>query len=191
MVESVLNCFELCTKGLTASFEVSGGYQSLQPVLTELVAAGQCLRGYFVSGLGGSQFAIKENVDWLQEHAGQEKSAPEMRVLHSQDRVQPFGSFLPWPTGRGFRRKPNTYVVVYAGELVGYLEVKSAKMWVHPDADVNAVAQALDRLVASKRVKELSINTVNSVAVYRSEMAAALTRAGFSATVRGFKRYQN
>ena len=72
-----------------------------------------------------------------------------------------------------------------------YAEVKSAKMWVHPDADVNAVAQALERLVASKRVKELSINTVNSVAVYRSEMAAALTRAGFSATVRGFKRYQN
>lgn len=190
VVESVLNCFELCTKGLTASFEVPGGYQSLQPVLTELVAAGQCLRGYFVSGLGGSQFAIKENVDWLQEHAGKEKPTPQMRILHSQDLAQPYGSFLPWPTGHGFRRKPNAYVAICDGELVGYLETKSAKLWVHPDADTGSLAQALERLVASKRVRELSINTINAVAAYRSEMATALQSAGFSATVRGFKRYQ-
>ncbi|HEY6555190.1 MAG TPA: DEAD/DEAH box helicase, partial [Vicinamibacteria bacterium] len=108
-----------------AAEEVEGGFSALYPVLRALEESGRARRGYFVTGLGGSQFAhpgALERLRALRERAPVEGSLPGM-VLASSDPANPYGAALPWPKGGDARpmRAAGTHVAIVDGRLAGYL----------------------------------------------------------------------
>jgi ATP-dependent Lhr-like helicase len=98
---------------------VPGGFSAVYPVLRALEEAGRVRRGYFVSGLGGSQFAQPGAVDRLRslrDPAGEEP--PRGVVLAATDPANPYGAALPWPEAAGrAQRAAGLHVAIVDGAL--------------------------------------------------------------------------
>src|SRR5207245_7960091 len=58
LAEQLLARHGVLTRPAVMSEGVAGGFAALYPVLKALEEAGRIRRGYFVAGLGGSQFAL-------------------------------------------------------------------------------------------------------------------------------------
>jgi len=89
------------------------------PVLKALEDAGRIRRGYFVAGLGGSQFALPGAVDRLRGvRDASEGDTPAAAVLAATDPANPYGAALPWPEDAGrAQRAAGAYVVIVDGAL--------------------------------------------------------------------------
>jgi len=75
---------------------ISGGFGVVYPVLKGLEEAGRLRRGYFVAGLGATQFALPGALDLLRSL----RTAPddvEVAVLSATDPANPYGAALKWP----------------------------------------------------------------------------------------------
>jgi ATP-dependent helicase Lhr and Lhr-like helicase len=124
--EQLLARFGVLTRQAVLAEGLAGGFSALYPVLKTLEEAGRIRRGYFVAGLGGSQFALPGAVDRLR--AVRETAAPGDDaeatlpgvVLASTDPANPYGAILPWPAGR-LQRAAGTHVVLVDGLLAGYV----------------------------------------------------------------------
>jgi ATP-dependent Lhr-like helicase len=96
-----------------------GGFSALYPIYRHLEETGQIRRGYFVEGLGGSQFSLPGAVDRL-------RAEPDggLTVLAATDPANPYGGVLPWPDVEDMRlaRDAGAYVLIHRGDLVGYLD---------------------------------------------------------------------
>jgi ATP-dependent Lhr-like helicase len=108
--------------------EVQGGFAAVYPVLRTLEESGRIRRGYFVRGLGGSQFAhpgALERLRALREtyEGDDEDAARPGVVLAATDPANPYGAALPWPPGEGARpmRAAGTHVVLVEGALAAFL----------------------------------------------------------------------
>src|SRR5690348_360068 len=98
----------------------AGGFASLYPVLRAMEESGRIRRGYFVEGLGGSQFALPGAVDRLRSM----RDAPgRVLAMAATDPASAYGSVLPWPSSDGrMARAAGAYCALDAGRLVLYLE---------------------------------------------------------------------
>jgi ATP-dependent Lhr-like helicase len=105
---------------------VAGGFSALYPVLKTLEEAGRIRRGYFVSGLGGSQFALPGALDRLRalrEGTNEDDDVPPGAVLAATDPANPYGAALPWPeavSGRAMRAA-GVHVAVVDGALAAVI----------------------------------------------------------------------
>src|SRR6185295_4551304 len=101
---------------------VAGGFSALYPVLKALEEAGRIRRGYFVAGLGGSQFALPGALDRLRavrEAAADDEDVAPAAVLAATDPANPYGAALPWPevvSGRAMRAA-GVHVAIVDGAL--------------------------------------------------------------------------
>ena len=68
---------------------VTGGFSGIYPVLKAMEEAGRIRRGYFVEGLGASQFAVPGAEDRLRNTA--ESTDPVL--LSATDPANPYGAF--------------------------------------------------------------------------------------------------
>ena len=162
----------------------SGGFAALYPVLRAMEDAGRIRRGYFVDGLGGSQFALPGAVDRLR--ASREPDA-SLLVLAATDPANPYGATLPWPALEGrMARVAGAYVVLAGGELRLYLERGGRSLLTSGPVAPDQV-QALARAVS--RQGRLEIQRVDGCAVHESPLAATLREAGFGSTPRGMVVY--
>ncbi|WP_422631881.1 Lhr family helicase [Pseudokineococcus basanitobsidens] len=109
--EVLLDRYGVVTRGSVAAERVPGGFAGVYRVLAAMEDAGRVRRGYFVEGLGASQFAGPGAVDRLRAVArplGEQpgRAGPgsvdehPAAVLAACDPANPFGAALPWP-GRG------------------------------------------------------------------------------------------
>jgi len=159
-----------------------GGFTNLYPVLGRLEETGRIRRGYFVEGLGGSQFALPGAVDLLRSERRGGTTA-----LAATDPANPYGSVLPWPDLEGVRlaRDAGAYVVLHGGELIGYLDKGRRGLTLfEPDPAMYAeISRALARVAA--RHRKLTLVTVNGSLATSSPMAPTLTEWGFAAAPRG------
>src|SRR5205823_2223804 len=109
---------------------VPGGFGLVYPVLKGLEENGRIRRGYFVAGLGATQFAMPGAVDLLRSlrDVGDES---EVAVLAATDPANPYGATLKWTTkkeaavsgdpGRGPTRSVGATVILVNGALGAYL----------------------------------------------------------------------
>jgi ATP-dependent Lhr-like helicase len=68
------------------------------PVLKTLEETGRVRRGYFVAGLGATQFSLPGALDLLRSlRDGGATDAPEVAVLSATDPANPYGATLKWP----------------------------------------------------------------------------------------------
>ncbi len=84
------------TRESLAAEAVTGGFGTVYPVLKAMEEGGRLRRGYFVAGLGATQFALPGAVDLLRSL----RDAParlEVAVLAATDPANPYGVTLKWP----------------------------------------------------------------------------------------------
>ncbi len=81
-----------------AAENVPGGFSAVYDVLKALEESGRIRRGYFVGGLGATQFALPAAVDLLRQlRAEPPAEKPEFVQLAATDPANPYGSVLRWP----------------------------------------------------------------------------------------------
>ena len=89
------------TREGVAAEGIPGGFGSVYPVLKALEETGRVRRGYFVAGLGATQFSLPGALDLLRSlrDAGG-NDTPEVAVLAATDPANPYGATLKWPASR-------------------------------------------------------------------------------------------
>jgi ATP-dependent Lhr-like helicase len=126
LAEQLLSRHGVLTRAAVVAEAVPGGFSALYPVLKALEESGRVRRGYFVAGLGGSQFAHPGAVDRLrflrETAAGGEDDLPSA-VLAATDPASPYGAALAWPADVSARlqRAAGAHVVLVDGSLAAYL----------------------------------------------------------------------
>jgi ATP-dependent helicase Lhr and Lhr-like helicase len=159
-----------------------GGFSALYPVFSHLEEIGRARRGYFVEGMGGSQFALPGAVDRLR--SGQAKG---MKILAATDPANPYGAAIPWPEFEGSRlaRDAGAYVLLSGGEMVGYLDRGRRNLTLlAPDKALHhEVARALADV--ARRHRRTTVTTVNGRPSPASSLAPTLAEWGFATAPRG------
>ena len=179
----------ILTRDAVRAEAVPGGFAGIYPVLETLEESGRIRRGYFLSGMGGAQFALPGAVDRLRSGSRRPDvggSRPDVHVLAATDPANAYGAAIPWPI-KGPLRVPGAYVVLVGGTGAAYLE-RSGKGLValrEPDGTwEEAVARALADLVAAGRWRRLVLQRSPD------EMAAALAAVGFVPGPKGLVLYR-
>ncbi|HEY6379754.1 MAG TPA: helicase-related protein, partial [Candidatus Dormibacteraeota bacterium] len=166
---------------------VVGGFAGLYPVLRAMEEAGRVRRGYFVDGLGGSQFALPGAVDRLR---GLREGGGGVVALAAVDPANPYGVTVAWPQRpeRSVRlaRAAGAFVVLDGGELRLYLERGRRSLLTFGEV-LREHAAALG--AAAARGGKLEIHHADGVPVDESLAAAALRAAGFVVSTRGLVLY--
>ena len=155
-----------------------GGFSAVYPVLRAMEESGKIRRGYFVDGLGGSQFALPGAVDRLRAMRG-----PDRRVvaIAATDPANPYGTVAAWPQSAGRpARAAGAYVVLDSGELRLYLERGGRSLLTFG----GVLPQHLTALaIAAGRAGKIEIQKIDGGDVQPLE--TMLRDAGFKATPRG------
>ena len=120
LTHQLLERHGVLTREAVMSEHVSGGFSKVYSVLKILEERGSVRRGYFVEGLGPSQFCQPGADDRLRRRG--ESETPWM-VLSAVDPANVYGAVLPWPRIEGlrFERASGAYVILHEGVLVAFL----------------------------------------------------------------------
>ena len=206
--ELLLDRYGVVTRGSVEAEDVPGGFAAVYRVLARAEEAGRVRRGYFIEGLGASQFATVGAIDRLRAvtreepaaawagagaggHGGQD--ARTAVVLAATDPANPYGAALEWPEGEGHRpgRKAGALVVLVQGRPVAYLERggRTALTWTGDPVDLAAAARGITAAVRERNLGRLSVERIDGEPVVGSAhpFAAALAAAGFTATPKGLR----
>ncbi|MEA2681899.1 MAG: ATP-dependent helicase Lhr and Lhr-like helicase [Chloroflexota bacterium] len=178
---TLLQRYGVLTREAALAEGVPGGFAALYPVLRAMEEAGRIRRGYFVEGLGGSQFALPGAVDRLRA-ARQEEQPPV--TLAATDPANPFGVTVPWPATAAGRaaRQAGALVVITAGRLRLYLERGGHSLLTFDEAareDLAALAAVAPRL------GRLEVRTVDGDPVAGSRLEPLMRDVGFGISPRG------
>ncbi len=183
---------------------VPGGFSGVYDVLKAMEDAGRVRRGYFVAGLGATQFALPGADDKLRAARAPDKDARAL-VLAATDPANPYGAALAWPENgaRGDdaasarpQRAAGAHVVIHDGAMLAYVGRTEKSLLTFLPADeparghaADALAKALAGLVDEGRRRTLLIARIDGDEAERSPLAPRLAAAGFTATSKGyFKR---
>ncbi|RXQ99882.1 ATP-dependent helicase [Pseudoxanthomonas composti] len=196
MTEALLERHAIVTRGAAMSEGIVGGFPALQQVLRGMEDAGRVLRGRFVEGLGGAQFAERTTVDRLRALAGRARAGSAQAIaLSAVDPANPFGAVLPWPDhpfGTRPTRRAGAFVVVDSGALVFYLGQGGRGLlnFLSPgaagaEARLSRAAQALVQALRRGNALRFTLERIDESAVDRGPVTDALRGAGFSSAPRG------
>lgn len=203
LVAQLLERHGVLTREVLKIEGIEGGFSSIYPVLKAMEEAGRVRRGYFVEGLGATQFAWPgcddELRSWRELRQPDDEvgaSEPCAQVLASSDPANPYGAALPWPSGGRFQRSAGARVLLYRGVLLGMLGKGGKRLQTHlPAAQIGGAEdelgrdEAIDALVrglatpAARGVGEVSLELleIDGVPAARSPLVEAFVRAGFRA----------
>jgi len=207
----LLNRYGILLRECVAAENIPGGFSAVYPVLKALEESGRIRRGYFVAGLGATQFALPAAIDLLRSlrNAPQipESGKPEFVLLAATDPANPYGSTLKWPelpaeaedtesAPRVLTRAAYAQVVLCAGRLVAWLRRGNPNLLVFlpvDEPDRSHIAEGLARFLAELGQNRLQqeqtgnhhsgylISTINGLSVAVHPIAHALHEAGFHA----------
>jgi ATP-dependent Lhr-like helicase len=160
---------------------IAGGFAGLYPILRAMEEAGRIRRGYFVDGLGGSQFAMPGAVDRLR---GERDAPTSIVAMAATDPANAYGVTVAWPESSGrAARSAGAYIVVDGGELRLFLERGGRSLLTH--GDVSADHLRAIAAVAVRATGKVEIHSVDGLAVRGSPHEMVLRDAGFGASPRG------
>ena len=188
------------TREAVAAEGIAGGFSTVYPVLKAMEEAGQVRRGYFVAGLGATQFALAGADDRLRgEREAPEPEAARTLVLAATDPANPYGAALPWPSSSASdaaarpQRAAGAQVVLRSGELLAWIGRTETNLLTFLPADEPAraaaareLARALARLVESGRRRAVLVGKVDGKDPRESPLAPHLVEAGFLHASRGY-----
>ena len=181
-----------------------GGFSPLYPVLKGMEETGSIRRGYFVAGLGATQFALPPALERLRERppSGSER-ADRAVILAATDPANVYGAAVPWPSppeGDGAPVRParqaGASVILLDGVLIAWVGSSPRGSLLLYDRSVElgaglaeeAVARCLSREVDAGRRRAVILARVNGRSVGESSLAPALRSAGFVYGPQGFMK---
>ena len=192
---ALLDRHGVLTREAVISEGIEGGFAAIYPVLRALEEAGRIRRGYFIEGLGASQFALAGAIDRLRAVRDPDSAAPRVDLLAAADPAQPYGATVAWPRRdasdrRPFQRAAGAYVALVDGAPVLYLERGGHGLVMLPAADdperLGRALAALRVLLADGRLRELVVSRVDGEPVGpASAWRDRLVAGGFAAGYRG------
>ncbi|HEY9127376.1 MAG TPA: hypothetical protein VIM62_09640, partial [Acidobacteriaceae bacterium] len=167
----LLNRYGVLLREAAAAENIPGGFSAIYSVLKALEESGRIRRGYFVSGLGATQFALPAAVDLLRSLRNapliperETNARPEFVLLAATDPANPYGSVLKWPdlppeaedtetAPRALTRAAYAQVILCAGRLVAWLRRGNPNLLVFLPAeepDRSFIAEGLARFLAEE-----------------------------------------
>src|SRR5467141_660466 len=180
----LLQRYGILTRESVAGEGWPGGFASLYPVLRAMEESGRIRRGYFVEGLGGSQFALPGAVDRLRALREQ---GDGVIALAACDPANAYGSVLAWPRSDGrMARAAGAYCVLDGGKLVLYLERGGRSLLTAGEVSIEHLKALIAMAVPAGRVE---LQKVDGIPVVESPLNALLREAGFTSTHRGLIAY--
>jgi ATP-dependent Lhr-like helicase len=133
IAQQLLTRHGVVTREAVMAENVPGGFGAVYPVLKGMEERGRVRRGYFVAGLGATQFALPGALDLLRSlRDGSDTAEPAVAVLAAPDPANPYGAALRFPAGsagdpettkagRGPTRTVGATVILVDGMLSAYL----------------------------------------------------------------------
>jgi ATP-dependent Lhr-like helicase len=198
----LLSRYGVLTREVAGAEGISGGFSAVYDVLKAMEDAGRIRRGYFVAGVGATQFALPAALELMRSFKDPPEE-PEAVVVSATDPGNPFGTMLKWPAvsevdgtaGRGPTRTVGSLAVLVNGALAAYIPRGGRQITVYLPEDEPArstVARALARRLARlARVDEgqpgLLVSDINGVPASEHPFAPFLSDAGFSPSAMGFQ----
>ncbi|MGA9717323.1 MAG: DEAD/DEAH box helicase [Acidobacteriaceae bacterium] len=207
--------YGVLTRESVAQENLPGGFSAVYDVLKAMEESGRVRRGYFVAGLGATQFALPSAVDLLRSLRQQARlEKPERVLLAATDPANPYGATLRWPSAesaanespdadgqpRSLTRSVGASVVLRNGEMVAYLRRSNPNLQVflpleepersHAARDLaQFLVETAQREMASRegdRSAGLVVAQINGQPVGSHFVARFLLDAGFHAAPNGF-----
>ena len=198
----LLNRYGVLLRESVAAENVPGGFSAVYGVLKALEESGRIRRGYFVAGLGATQFALPAAVDLLRQLRTEPPAEkPEFVQLAATDPANPYGSVLRWPdlpvmdedaetAPRILTRAAYAEVILRNGQLVAWLRRNNPNLLVFLPAEEperSQVAAGLAHFLCSRGQERMRggghqgvlITTINGQPVTAHPMARFLMDAGF------------
>ncbi|MEQ1731171.1 MAG: DEAD/DEAH box helicase, partial [Vicinamibacterales bacterium] len=196
--QQLLSRHGVVTRESIAAETLPGGFGPVYTVMKAMEESGRIRRGYFVAGLGATQFAMPAALDLLRSMRDTPEDA-QVVTLAATDPANPYGATLKWPGldaahGRGPTRTVGASVILVDGALCGYL-ARGERMllaWV-PDTEpqrtrvARAVARALVERARSggDTPRGMLIEELNGVSATLHPLASFCVEAGFTAGAMG------
>jgi ATP-dependent Lhr-like helicase len=200
----LLNRYGVLLREAVAAENVPGGFSAVYDVLKAMEESGRIRRGYFVAGLGATQFALPAAVDLLRQlRTAPPAEKPEFVALSAADPANPYGSILRWPdlpvaeedsesAPRILTRASYAEVILRNGQLVAWLRRNNPNLLVFlpPDEpDLSQAASGLAHFLSARGQERMRsggregmlITTINGQPVAAHVMARFLMDAGFYA----------
>jgi len=198
----LLNRYGVLLRESVAAENVPGGFSAVYDVLKALEESGRIRRGYFVAGLGATQFALPAAVDLLRQlRTEPPQERPEFVQLAATDPANPYGSVLRWPdlpvaeedaesAPRLLTRAAYAEVILRNGQLVAWLRRGNPNLLVFLPAEEPERAQTaagLAHFLCARGQQRMHrsihegvlITTINGQPVAAHPMARFLMNAGF------------
>jgi ATP-dependent Lhr-like helicase len=198
----LLNRYGILLRESVATENIPGGFSAVYDVLKALEQSGRIRRGYFVAGLGATQFALPAAVDLLRQlRTAPPAEKPEFVQLAATDPANPYGSVLRWPNlpvaeedsqsaPRILTRAAYAEVILRNGQLVAWLRRGNPNLLVFLPAEEperSQVAAGLAHFLCSRGQERMRlhhhdgvlITTINGQPVAAHFMARYLADAGF------------
>ena len=176
IANQLLTRYGVLTRESVAQENLPGGFSAVYDVLKAMEESGRVRRGYFVAGLGATQFALPSAVDLLRSLRQQARlENPEMVLVAATDPANPYGATLRWPAAesrpqtrwpmldgqpRSLTRSVGASVVLRNGEMVAYLRRGN------PNLQVFLQAEEPERSQAARDLSQFLVQTA------QGEMAA-------------------
>jgi ATP-dependent Lhr-like helicase len=197
-------------EGITAE-SIPGGFGAVYPVLKALEESGRVRRGYFVAGLGATQFSLPGALDLLRSLRDPPRGdEPDVATLAATDPANPYGATLKWPprqsspphgsdsgdAGRGPTRSIGAAVILVDGALAAYLARGDRQLLAYlPETEPQrsrvgrAVARALiERARAGgDSPRGMLIEEIDGGPPAAHALAPYLAEAGFAGGALGFQ----
>jgi ATP-dependent Lhr-like helicase len=196
--QQLLSRYGVVTRDVAGAEGITGGFSAVYDVLKALEDAGRIRRGYFVAGVGATQFALPAALDLLRS-LREPPEDPEVVLVAATDPANPYGNTLPWPgdAGDGGRRTTRTVgslVILVNGALGAYISRGARQLLAFLPEDEpsrSTTARALaTRLASLTRDEEgrvaMLIAEINGVPVAEHPLASFLIEAGFSPSAMGY-----
>jgi ATP-dependent Lhr-like helicase len=170
---------------------VAGGFSAIYPVLKAMEEAGRARRGYFVAGLGATQFARPGAEDRLRAQRTHQGASGGAVILAATDPANAYGSVLAFPEhDERPMRAAGARVVLLEGRLVAYVGRggRSVLSFLPPDEPergtaLRGAAEALSRLGQGSR--SMLIERIDGRAAADTTLGAALLGRGFVRSAQG------
>jgi len=194
------------TREAVAADGVPGGFGMVYPVLKGMEEHGRIRRGYFVAGLGATQFAMPGALDLLRSLRGAPDEV-EIAVLAATDPANPYGAALKWPSrpvsalnvvdsGRSPTRSVGATVILVNGALAAYLargDRLLATFLPDTEPDQSKVGRAVARVLIDRAraggdaPRGMLIEEIDGAPPSGHPLSRMLIETGFSAGAMGLQ----
>ncbi len=205
LAQQLLNRYGLITRETVVAENIPGGFSAVYPVLKALEEGGRIRRGYFVAGIGATQFALPAALDLLRSLRDDPEKLDVVQ-LAAADPANPYGTILKWPPEDSLKgplaRSVGASVILVDGALAAYWRRANPQIVVFlPDEEParSRVARALAAALreAALRGRELAapgdhhgrgllVGEINGLSASAHPLAPFLQEAGFVSGALGY-----